>query len=107
MSAKDRLEQASKARDEQQNRMGIDGAKELMASPNGRALMAIWLLPNLEAEGEQGAGRRAMARDLYTALKVAAFDGVQIMREEWERPLIFSQQDLKAAAEGADDDDQP
>ena len=105
MSGKDRLEQASRARDEQQSRMSIEGAKELMASPNGRALMALWLLPNLDAEGEDGQGRRAMARDLYTALKLAAFEGVQLMRDEWERPLIVSQHELRTARESYDDND--
>lgn len=88
MSAKDRAERAMRERDSRQSRMADAGLREMMGNPNIRATIAMWLLPALEAEGNDGAGRRALARDLMRGLKVSAWDGLQIMREEWERPLV-------------------
>jgi hypothetical protein len=88
MSAKDRAERTAKEHQDRFDRMTLEGAREVMGSPNGRAFVWSILALGLEAEGEEGAGRRALARDIQRSLRLADFDGLQIMREEWERPLF-------------------
>jgi len=101
VSAKDRAERAAKQRQERFDRMALEGARENMVSPNGRAFMWSILSLCLDAEGDEGAGRRAMARDIQRALRLADFDGLQTMRDEWERPTFGAH--AEAESEEADD----
>lgn len=103
MSAKDRAERAMREREKRQKRMAEAGLREMMENPNIRATIAVWMLPALEAEGHDGAGRRALARDLMRALKIAAWDGLQIMREEWERPMQAARAEGEESDNVADD----
>lgn len=72
-------------RDKRLARMMAEGSREILDSPNGRALMWSILELCLEAEGDEGLGRRAVARDLLRTFRLASWEGLQIMREEWER----------------------
>lgn len=73
-------------RDARLDRMMSEGAREVLSSPNGRAFVWAVLAECIDAEGEEGPGRRAVGREVIDILRVAAWEDLQIMREEWEKP---------------------
>lgn len=86
MSAKDRAVRSAQQRDTRFATASMEGLRQTLASPDGRAFIWWFYAGNSEAEGEGGKGRRALARELMRAARIADFDMVQAMREEWERP---------------------
>lgn len=100
MSAKDRAEKAARQREQAFVAGAMEGLRQALNSPDGRAF--VWWLysENAEAEGDDSAhGRRSVAREVVKAARLADFDALQIMREEWEKPVLGT----RAEAEGEDD----
>jgi len=87
MSAKDRAERAAQAREKRFVTSAMEGLRQALNSPDGRAF--IWWLysENAEAEGDKASrGQRVVAREVLRAARLADFEALQIMREEWEKP---------------------
>lgn len=92
MSAKDRAQREAERREKQFARASMEGLRQCLNSPDGRAF--IWALysDNADSEGEaDGVGRRAVARDILKMSRYADFPALQIMREEWEQPRAGAQ----------------
>ena len=93
MSARDRAARDAKQRDEQFTLAAKLGLKEALNDPNGRAFIWMFYAGNAEAEGPGSKGRRAAARELMIAARIANWPGVQIMREEHEAPRAGRQEE--------------
>lgn len=86
MSASDRAAKKAMKDDARFTRSAMEGLRQTLHSPDGRAFLWRFYTDNVDAEGEGSKGRRAFARELMRAARIADFDMLQIMREEWERP---------------------
>lgn len=86
MSATDRARKASEALEKRRSIAMEEGMRRTLQDPDGRALI-MWLVDtSLRAEGEGSAQLRAFGRDIMLSAQLASWEGVQIMREEWEKP---------------------
>ena len=90
MSARDRAERLSRERERRFVNAAMEGMRQSLNSPDGRAF--IWWLysENVNAEGEGTLGQRIVAREVLKAALTMDFPAVQIMREEWEQPRLVS-----------------
>lgn len=89
MSAKDRAQKAAEQRDKRFVTAAMEGLRQALNSPDGRAF--VWWLysENIDAEGDKTSrGRRVVAREVRRAALIADFEALQIMREEWEKPKL-------------------
>lgn len=81
MSARDRQQ-----KDARKKRAELEGMRQVLNSPDGRALMSWIILETIGAEGKGSKQLRAFGRDMLKAAQVANWEGLQEMRQEWERP---------------------
>ena len=86
MSASERARKLAERREKRLFEDAMSGLAHLLESPQGRAFIWWFYSDNAEAEGEDGKGRRVVARNLMQAARIANWDGLQIMREEHEKP---------------------
>lgn len=86
MSAKDRALRAARAEDSRRIAAEKEGMRQALDSPDGRALISFITRQALEAEGKGAKQLRQFGRDILQAAQFSNWDGVQIMREEWEKP---------------------
>lgn len=86
MSAKDRALKRARADDARRIAAEAEGMRQALESSDGRALIAFITSTALEAEGKGSKQLRQFGRDILKAAQFANWDGVQIMREEWEKP---------------------
>jgi len=101
MSAKDRAQKAAAARAARFDAAAMEGLRQTLNNADGRAFLWEFYARNAEAEFEPGArGRRGVALDLMRAMRIADFEGVQIMREEWEKPKQGTQAEADDEGEG-------
>ena len=93
MSAREKAEKAAASRQQRTNERAVNGMRNLLADPDGRALLWSIYSGNADAEGPGSRGRRTLARDIIRAAKVANWEGVQAMREEFEKPGLRVSED--------------
>jgi len=86
MSAKDRALRQARADDARRIAAEKEGMRQALSTPDGRALIAFITRNALDAEGPGSKQLRQFGRDILQAAQFANWDGVQIMREEWEKP---------------------
>lgn len=86
MSAKDRAQKRAEADERRFVQSAMNGVRQALNSPDGRAFLWFFYGDNIDAEGPGGKGRRAVAREIMKACRAADFEMLQIMREEWEKP---------------------
>lgn len=86
MSAKDRARQRAEQRERKLISSAMEGLRQCLDSPDGRAFLWWFYADNADVEGEGSKGRRLVARDLLNSARIANFEGLQLMREEWEKP---------------------
>lgn len=102
MSASQRAERASQAREKRFVAAAMEGLRQALSTPDGRAF--IWWLysENADAEGDKTSrGRRVVSKEVLRAARIADFEGLQIMREEWEKPRLGA----RAEAEGPENEE--
>jgi hypothetical protein len=102
MSAKDRAEKAMKATDARRQAAESEGMRQALDSPDGRALISWMTREALAAEGPGSRMLRAFGRDIMLAATLANWDGVQIMREEWEKPRLGTRAEAEEEDDGRD-----
>ena len=93
MSAKDRLAREYAQKEERRTRLMAEGMRLVLNSPDGRALMSWIIHTALEAEGQGSRQLRLFGRDMLGAARRANWEGVQIMRDEWEKPGAMPEQE--------------
>lgn len=93
MSAKDRLERDYRQKEERGARLMREGMRQCLESPDGRALLSWIIHTALESEGKGSTQLRMFGRDILGAARHANWEGVQIMRNEWEKPGAIPKQD--------------
>ena len=86
MSSKERAMRQAAAIDRQRIAAEKEGMRQALESPDGRALISFITRAALEAEGPGSSQLRQFGRDILKAAQIANWDGVQIMREEYEKP---------------------
>lgn len=101
MSAKERKEREATADEQRRQRAERNGMAQLLNDSNGRALVSWLTRTAMEAEGPGSKQLRAFGRDILRAAQLANWQGVQLMRDEWERPRLGA----RAEAEAAEGDD--
>lgn len=99
MSAKDRARQRAEQRERKLVASAIEGIRQCLDSPDGRAFLWWFYADNADAEGQGSKGRRMVAREILKAARVANFEGLQIMREEWEKPRMRAPDEPEPEAE--------
>lgn len=105
MSASERRANAARQYGQRLIASAMDGLKEALDTPNGRALVWYYYAENVDAEGAGSRGRRAIARDLMRAASLANWAGVQQMREDHERARAWAKADA-GRAEAQDEEEQ-
>lgn len=105
MSAKDRAQKRLEQADRKFVRSAMMGLTDALDSPNGRAYFWYFYAENANAEGDDGAGRRAVAREMLEAATIANWDGVQAMREENEKPPVSAREAMLSEADNAGEED--
>ena len=99
MSAKDRALKRARADDARARAAEKEGMRQALDSPDGRALVSWITTAAMEAEGPGSKQLRQFGRDILQAAQVANWDGVQIMREEWERPKVGTRAEAEEEGE--------
>lgn len=89
MSAKDRAERSAKTHEQRFISAAMEGLRQCLNSPDGRAFLWWLYSENADADGDKTSrGRRVVAREVLRAARLADFEALQIMREEWEKPRL-------------------
>lgn len=90
MSAKDRAERAHNADNRRRRAAEAEGIRQALGTPDGRALISWLIRTGLEAEGKGSKQLRQFGRDILRTAALADFEALQIMREEWEKPKLWT-----------------
>lgn len=100
MSAKERAQRAAEQQDRRFVTAAMEGLRQALASPDGRAFVWWLYAENADAEGPGSKGRRIVSREVLRAARIADFENLQIMREEYEKPRLGARAEAEEEDEG-------
>lgn len=86
MSSKERYERLARQREDQTIRAQKEGMRQALESTDGRALLYWIISTSMEAEGKGAKQLRLFGRDILRAAMLSNWEGVQMMRQEYEQP---------------------
>lgn len=86
MSATERARKLAEGHDKRRIAAEKEGMRRVLADSDGRALL-FWILDTAtKAEGDGSSQLRSLGWDILNVALMASREGVQAMREEWEKP---------------------